>query len=624
MINSADEAPELSLTAGYTTQYGQLWRPSEMKKTKRRFSSWWTSFWVRGSWWDSIFVASCVIAVSLDPLFFYIPIIDRERKCLQADIQLRTATIILRSLMDITFIVHIIYQIREAMIAAASDKMATHEESKFFYIFEYFDAVIDNLSWRSFITDILCVLPIPQVLLLVVFFIMRGPGYLDQRKILNFFLLAQYLARIYRIHLSSKILRKCHGIWIKGLFNFFLYIFASHVLGAFWYFFSIQRETSCWYRKCGDNCISNFYCDDYKNSTDMVTLVTQLNASCPITADGPFDFGIFLDSLKSNNTVSTDFSQKLCYSFWWGLRNLSNFGTNLVTSVYVWENLFAILISIIGLLLFLYLIGNVQTFMSMETEKSEEIRRKIKSKEQDMKVWMEKNRLPENLRKEIMVKIREKLEQDMHADVENLFSILPWATKKSLKRVLCMSKLRKVPMLEGMNPKVLKMICDYLKPVIYPEHSYVAKVDEPVDRMVLVTEGTMWIYSSDSTGTSASNKIHRTVENGGIYGDEQLLSWASKNMQHVSFATIPISKENVKCHTRVEGFAITAKDLKAVATKCKMYWNYDDPREKQRVASSTIGMSFRRNRGNPNRPATVGVGAATSPRTRIEYLQRRT
>lgn len=171
-----------------------------------------------------------------------------------------------------------------------------------------------------------------------------------------------------------------------------------------------------------------------------------------------------------------------------------------------------------------------------------------------------------------------------------------------------------------MNPKVLKMICDYLKPVIYPEHSYVAKVDEPVDRMVLITEGTMWIYSSN---TSSSSKIHMTVENGEIYGDEQLLSWASKDMQHVSFATLPISKENVKCHTRVEGFAITAKDLKAVASKCKMYWNYDDPREKESVASSTIGILFRRNRNNPNRPATVGVGAATSPRTRIEYLQKK-
>lgn len=43
------------------------------------------------------------------------------------------------------------------------------------------------------------------------------------------------------------------------------------------------------------------------------------------------------------------------------VRLCSNFGTNLtVTSSYVWENLFAILISVIGLLLFLYLIGNVQ------------------------------------------------------------------------------------------------------------------------------------------------------------------------------------------------------------------------------------------------------------------------
>ncbi|XP_062000553.1 cyclic nucleotide-gated ion channel 1-like [Rosa rugosa] len=161
------------------------------------------------------------------------------------------------------------------------------------------------------------------------------------------------------------------------------------------------------------------------------------------------------------------------------------------------------------------------------------------------------------------------------------------------------------------------MICDYLKPVTYPEHHYVAKVDEPVDQMVLVKEGTMWIYSSN---TSTPSKIHRTVENGGIYGDEQLLSWVSKDTQHVSFANLPISKENVKCHTKVVGFAIAAQDLKDVATKCKMLWNYDDLRE-ERVASSTTGRTFRRNRNNPNRSATVGVGAATSSRTGIEYLQ---
>ena len=117
MINSTDEAPEIRLVSlnlvydrpavwkvihrllyipfcfhfpciisltGYTTHYGYGRRPSEKKKPKRRFRSWFTSFCVRRSWWDTIFVVACVIAVSLDPLFFYIPIIDREKKCLEA------------------------------------------------------------------------------------------------------------------------------------------------------------------------------------------------------------------------------------------------------------------------------------------------------------------------------------------------------------------------------------------------------------------------------------------------------------------------------------------------------------------------------------------------------------
>ncbi|KAM1232306.1 hypothetical protein ACFX13_042875 [Malus domestica] len=43
-------------------------------------------------------------------------------------------------------------------------------------------AVAGKLSWRSIITDILAVLPVPQVLLVGVFFKMIGPGYLENRK----------------------------------------------------------------------------------------------------------------------------------------------------------------------------------------------------------------------------------------------------------------------------------------------------------------------------------------------------------------------------------------------------------------------------------------------------------
>lgn len=49
-----------------------------------------------------IFLLSCV-AVSIDPLFFYIPIIDEKDKCLAIDKNLRTAALIFRALPDATF-----------------------------------------------------------------------------------------------------------------------------------------------------------------------------------------------------------------------------------------------------------------------------------------------------------------------------------------------------------------------------------------------------------------------------------------------------------------------------------------------------------------------------------------
>lgn len=59
---------------------------------------------------------------------------------------------------------------------------------------------------------------------------LNGSEYFYKRsKILNAFLLLQYLPKVYRIHLTSKKLKPKTGKWAKGAFNFFLYILASHV-----------------------------------------------------------------------------------------------------------------------------------------------------------------------------------------------------------------------------------------------------------------------------------------------------------------------------------------------------------------------------------------------------------
>ncbi|XP_021803011.1 cyclic nucleotide-gated ion channel 1-like, partial [Prunus avium] len=452
------------------------------------------------------------------------------------------------------------------------------------------------LSWLSFLTDLLSVLPMPQILVVVLFFKMKGPEYLEHRKVLNIFLLIQYLPRIFRIILSSKKLIKTTGIRVKAIFNFFLYILASHVLGAFWYFFSVQRETSCWHRACERNsttdldytgCMSTFYCDDRSTTLRNITF---FNEHCGVEFPGdtkpPFNYGIFLDSLKNDgNTGDINFPTKLCFSFWWGLRNLSNFGTNLTRSNYVWENFFAILISITGVLLFVYLIGNVQTFIQLTTTKSEDIRQKIKIKEQVLETWMEKNHVPEDLKKEIMKNIHQKLEKDKDADLENLFDVLPWYTKKILKRHLCWDILSQVQFLKVMDEKVLKMICDYATPVTFPEDKIIFQMRHPVDRMLFIIEGTVLTYSTTSdpgrthggkttTNNGASPSIAtKQLGRGQIYGEE-LLTWASPNKSRVD--KLPTSTEIVKCHTKVEGFALSAKDLISVASKCRRWWNLNN------------------------------------------------
>ncbi|KAI5332552.1 hypothetical protein L3X38_022681 [Prunus dulcis] len=546
----------------------------------------WERTHLSASFWNKMIVISCAIAISLDPLFLYIPFIDGEKKCLGMDKKLRNVALILRSVTDITFLVDIGYTIYEGMKKAYTDINEGDE------IIPFAKNLARELEWCSLVTDLLSVFPMPQLLVVKVFSKMRGRGYLERRKVLNSFLLSQYFARIGRIILSSKQLTWTTGIRMKAVFNLFLYILASHVLGALWYFFSIQREISCWYWACKkhpyhEGCMSTFYCDDHITST---TVIAFLNESCgtdvPDNTKPLFDYGIFLDSLEIGNTRHVHFPTKLCYCFWWGLRNLSNFGTNLTTSNYAWENFFAILTSITGLLLFVYLIGNVQIFIQMETTKSEklkqknffdQIKQKIELKGPAIEAWMAKNGIPDDMKKEIMENINQKLKEDKDADLENLFNVLPWYTKKSLKRFLCLNILSQVQLLKEMDDQVLKMMCDYLMPVTYPENKIIFRKGDPMDRMLLIIEGTLLRCSTnpdpslthggetkEDSGSMATNEV---VEKREVYGEE-LLTWASASGQF----NLPTCPENVRCHTNVEGFALSAMDLTSVASKCKRRW----------------------------------------------------
>ncbi|KAJ7959307.1 cyclic nucleotide-gated ion channel 1 [Quillaja saponaria] len=509
--------------------------------------------------WNKIFVLSCVIAVSLDPLFLYVPVIDDDKKCLGLDKRMETTATVLRSFSDIFYIIHIIFQFRTGFIAPSSRVFGRG------VLVEDAWAIAKRYLSSYFLIDILAVLPLPQVVILIVIPNMRGSTSLNTKNLLKCVVFFQYVPRVLRIVPLYKEVTRTSGIltetaWAGAAFNLFLYMLASHVLGAFWYLFSIERETTCWQEACGKSstCEREFL---YCNNQQAGNLSTKpfLNDSCPIIVANAtlFDFGIFLDALQSGVVESRDFPQKLFYCFWWGLRNLSSLGQNLATSTYVWEICFAVFISISGLVLFSFLIGNMQTYLQSTTTRLEEMRIKRRDAEQ----WMSHRLLPENLRERIRRHEQYKWQETRGVDEDNLICNLPKDLRRDIKRHLCLALLMRVPLFEKMDEQLLDAMCDRLKPVLYTEESCIVQEGDPVDEMLFIMRGKLLTMTTNGGRTGFFNS---ELLKAGDFCGEELLTWA---LDPHSSSNLPISTRTVRTLSEVEAFALKADDLKFVASQ---------------------------------------------------------
>lgn len=107
--------------------------------------------------WNRLFVISCILGISVDPLFFYLPVFDDNSNCLGIDRKLAIIATTLRTVIDAFYLFHMALQFRTAYIAPSSR------------VFGRGELVIDpgqiaKRYLRSyFIIDFLAVLPLPQV-----------------------------------------------------------------------------------------------------------------------------------------------------------------------------------------------------------------------------------------------------------------------------------------------------------------------------------------------------------------------------------------------------------------------------------------------------------------------------
>jgi cyclic nucleotide gated channel len=152
-------------------------------------------------------------------------------------------------------------------------------------------------------------------------------------------------------------------------------------------------------------------------------------------------------------------------------------------------------------------------------------------------------------------------------------------------------------MLEKMNERVLKAICNHLEPMTYTKNSYIIRDGEPLWSMLFITQGTALTYRTSSNSNvnnmgviTSDSSICDCLQKGDFYGEE-LLNWA---FTFASFSELPISTRNIISQTKLEAFSINASDLKSVVSRFQFYFslmNHPHP-ERSHLAASFLQLAW--------------------------------
>ncbi|CAI9105047.1 OLC1v1003893C3 [Oldenlandia corymbosa var. corymbosa] len=507
--------------------------------------------------WNKIFLVACLVSLFVDPLFFYLPRVQ-ENVCIEIGKPLEIALTVIRSIADIFYMVQIFVRFHTAYVAPSSR------------VFGRGELVIDpskiaiRYFWKGFWLDVIAALPLPQVweVQCCLFLVLSSNVERIMTSVLNN-IEFQYLPRLYLIFPLSSQIVKATGVvtetaWAGAAYNLMLYMLASHVLGACWYLLSVERQEACWRHTCNQEFATcHYHYMDCKGlaapGRDAWFRTSNITTQCDPNNDA-YPFGIYGDAVTFAVT-SAKFFNKYFYCLWWGLKNLSSLGQNLSTSTYVGEIMFAIIIATLGLILFALLIGNMQTYLQSTTVRLEEWRIRRTDTEQ----WMHHRQLPQQLRQSVRKYDQYKWIATRGVDEEALLKGLPLDLRRDIKRHLCYDLVRRVPLFDQMDERMIDAICERLKPALCTQGTCLVREGDPVNEMLFIIRGNLDSYTTNGGRTGFFNSCR--IGPGDFCGEE-LLTWALDPRPSI---ILPSSTRTVKAISEVEAFALIAEDLKFVA-----------------------------------------------------------
>ncbi|CAN1837326.1 Protein CNGC15c [Linum perenne] len=420
------------------------------------------------------------------------------------------------------------------------------------------------LRW-NFWLDLFAALPLPQVLIWVIIPNIGGSTMSNTKNVIRLIIILQYIPRLFLIFpLSSQIVKATGFLtetaWAGAAYNLMLYMLASHVLGACWYLLSIERQEACWMSACDrekPSCNVEFFdCHMVGNLLRDSWFKSSNSSKLCNPSSGFYQFGIYGDA-ATYGVSTTSFIDKYFYCLWWGLKNLSSLGQNLSTTTYVGEIAFAIIIAILGLVLFALLIGNMQTYLQSTTIRLEEWRIRRTDTEQ----WMHHRQLPSGLRNSVRKYDQYKWLATRGVDEETLLKGLPLDLRRDIKRHLCLDLVRRVPLFDQMDERMLDAMCERLKPTLSTEGTVLVREGDLVDEMLFIIRGNLDSHTTNGGRTGFFNSCRMGP---GEFCGEELLTWA---LDPRPIVMLPTSTRTVKAISEVEAFALRAEDLQFVASQ---------------------------------------------------------
>lgn len=111
--------------------------------------------------WNRIFLCSCLVALFVDPLFFYLPSVMNQSSdtssCMKIDLNLGIVVTCFRTLADVLYLLHVVIKFRTAYVSPSSRVFGKGE------LVMDLDKIARRYLRTEFLIDSIAALPLPQV-----------------------------------------------------------------------------------------------------------------------------------------------------------------------------------------------------------------------------------------------------------------------------------------------------------------------------------------------------------------------------------------------------------------------------------------------------------------------------